>query len=1459
MLRHASLCFQKWKKCKIPLYVLFPVALSGCELETNDYTKPQLVDLTAIPPSAQCEFGGNEVRTGLDSNDNNVLEESEVSSSTYSCNPAEKVQITAASMSFNVAEDESLSAQLTAPDTDEAISYHLSLHPSKGMTTLNEDGSFTYTPHSNVVGSDFFTYNISVDGETSNTAVIEITIAPENDAPLAQSIDLYAYNSTLMQQQLVASDIDSSALTFSLQDSPNFGTASIDETGLLTYRAREGYMGADHITFSVSDGEHRSTADINITVTDTVLQISSESPAQYSVEQGVIEQQSTTLTNQGDEFVLVWTINWPQWYTLVTDVISIAPHSSIDIAFDVDTTNLAEGSYQGTVSYSSAEPGMPSHNQNLLLEVTENISAPATINDLATSGHVEFNQANLQWTAVADSGRRGLPVSSYDLRYSTSQITEENWDSAQAIAFSRSPSPAETLDSILITELIAETTYFFAIKSLDRNERVSGLSNVASFTTPLPPIPDVLRNATVTLKESEQTTVNIVLNNTGQSLLRYSANISSQAMTQASSQASIRSKPARQPLSVSSMASHSGNIIIKLNDSQPSARSFNELLSQYKLQERESIDSLNLRVVRPDQQDPAAFVQLINDLNNQPQVDYAEPDYNIQAFYLPNDAHFDDQWALNNEGQTGGGFDNDINAPETWENFRDASNMIVAVIDTGVDYGHQDLNANIWTNPGEIADNGLDDDNNGYVDDIHGYDFINTDADPMDDHAHGTHVAGIIGAKGNNGQGISGTAHTAQIMAVKFLSAYGGGSTSGAISSIVYAVDNGAKVLNNSWGGGPHSEALFDAIAYANEQDVLFLAAAGNASNDNDNTPSYPASYDLPNIISVASTDHNDQLSYFSNYGMSVDIAAPGSDILSTVPQDNYDTFSGTSMATPFVAGAAILIRSHFPQLSALETKEILLTNVDELAHLNEMVASGGRMNLHSALAAAAYSNYALITDGEAGEIAPGESATIQVSIDATDKLAGVYENTIAITTNAPGHEEIAVALSVTVEFDEEAPATVSDLQLNDISTDSALLQWTTPGDDGLTGKASVITLAYATTEITSESWAEAVHIGGPAPSDAGSSQEFRINGLLANTQYYFAMKVSDNSGQASALSNVVAATTPIGAILDAPTTIETVTLNEGESQTLPLLLSNLGDEQLDYRINLSAPVDDSSPTQQFQSVDHAKGAADLRTGAISPQGHGGPDNFGYTWADSDEGQVVFDWTDISSTGTSLIFGDDTVSPAVNLGFGFEFYGTEYNQVYVSSNGFLSFESTHNGCCSGQPLPSADIYQNLIAWAWKDLHPQGGSVHYQAIGDDFILQFTGYGEFGRAGTVTAQVILSSNGTIKLQYLSFNGFNTSNLSVGIENQDSSDGLQVVFNAAYLKDELAIEIATSLPWASVSQSSGSILAAASEEIELTFDASDVPPGNYQGAVIIESNDATQPEVTIPISMEVNALPE
>ena len=239
--------------------------------------------------------------------------------------------------------------------------------------------------------------------------------------------------------------------------------------------------------------------------------------------------------------------------------------------------------------------------------------------------------------------------------------------------------------------------------------------------------------------------------------------------------------------------------------------------------------------------------------------------------------------------------------------------MVVGVIDTGIDYKHEDLAANIWINPGEIPDNGIDDDNNGYVDDIHGINSITGSGDPMDDHYHGTHCAGIIGAVGDNGKGITGVNWTVKIIGIKFVSG-GFGLDSDAVESINYAVglrNRGVniRVLSNSWGGGGYSQSLLDAINQANTSGILFVAAAGNNSSDNDASLFYPASYDTLNVLAVASTDHNDNLSSFSNYGATtVDIAAPGSSILSTYPNNNYYSTSGTSMATPHVAGAAALL-----------------------------------------------------------------------------------------------------------------------------------------------------------------------------------------------------------------------------------------------------------------------------------------------------------------------------------------------------------------------------------------------------------------------------------------------------------------------------------------------------------------------------------------------------------------------
>src|SRR6266581_2407804 len=341
-------------------------------------------------------------------------------------------------------------------------------------------------------------------------------------------------------------------------------------------------------------------------------------------------------------------------------------------------------------------------------------------------------------------------------------------------------------------------------------------------------------------------------------------------------------------------------------------------------------------------------------LARHPKVEAAEPNYIVKAVATPDDPRYPEQWSLNNIGQTGGTPGADIDAPEAWDRVTGSSGIVVAVIDTGVDYTHPDLAANIWTNPGEIPGNGIDDDGNGYVDDVHGFDFCNNDNDPMDDHGHGTHVSGTIAAVGNNGIGVAGVNWSAQIMPVKFLGPGGSGYTSDAIRAVLYATDMGARVLNNSWGGGGYSEALRDAVVAAYEANVLFVAAAGNSSNNADVVPLYPAAYDVPNVISVAATDHYDGLAYFSNYGPnSVHLGAPGVNILSTVSAtgdpccsdaSGYKLLSGTSMATPHVAGSAALLLAQDASRSAIGLKSLLLDTVNPVPSLAGITVTGGRL-----------------------------------------------------------------------------------------------------------------------------------------------------------------------------------------------------------------------------------------------------------------------------------------------------------------------------------------------------------------------------------------------------------------------------------------------------------------------------------------------------------------------------------
>jgi len=357
--------------------------------------------------------------------------------------------------------------------------------------------------------------------------------------------------------------------------------------------------------------------------------------------------------------------------------------------------------------------------------------------------------------------------------------------------------------------------------------------------------------------------------------------------------------------------------------------------------------------------------KILKQYRSNPIFEYIEPDYirtlgtiSTQATF-PNDPSFNQLWGLHNTGQSGGTPDADIDAPEAWDIQKGNPNLVIGVLDTGVDYNHPDLAGNIWTNPGEIAGDGIDNDGNGYVDDIRGWDFAYNDNNPSDVQGHGTHVSGTIAGKGNNGVGVTGVAWNAKIMPLKFLNDQGSGSTSNAILAINYATAKGVKLTNNSWGGGGFSQGLYNAINAAGQAGALFIAAAGNNGNNNDANPFYPASYNLANIISVAATNRNDQLVTFantggwwgSNYGLtSVDLGAPGSDIYSLAPGGGYATLSGTSMASPHVAGAAALLWSQNPTWTAQQVKNALMNTGDPLASLAGKTVSGKRLNVFKAL-----------------------------------------------------------------------------------------------------------------------------------------------------------------------------------------------------------------------------------------------------------------------------------------------------------------------------------------------------------------------------------------------------------------------------------------------------------------------------------------------------------------------------
>jgi len=502
----------------------------------------------------------------------------------------------------------------------------------------------------------------------------------------------------------------------------------------------------------------------------------------------------------------------------------------------------------------------------------------------------------------------------------------------------------------------------------------------------------------------------------------------------------------------------------------------------------------------------AALARLARD----PFVEYAEPNYILAADRLPDDPDLGRLHAFNNTGQLGGMPGADIDVLRAWNITTGSRDVIVAVIDTGVDAAHPDLAANMFTNGGEIAGNGVDDDGNGFVDDARGWDFVNNDNDPYDDNGHGTHVSGTIGAVGDNGIGLAGVAWRVALLPVKFLGSEGFGFSSDAIRSIDYAHQMGARVLNASWGGGAFSLALRDAIAAGAPEGVLFVAAAGNAAVDNDDLPQYPASYHLPNVVGVAATDESDALAPFSNWGgHTVLLGAPGVSILSTVPGGFYSVKKGTSMATPMVVGAVALLDAAEPGLDVETIVARLAASADPLPALAGRTISGGRLNVFRLLA----------------------------------------------------------------RPDDAPPGAIDDLVVEETGSTTARLRFTAPGDDGAQGRASAYDIRVDRDRLDMTRLDDATaFVNRVLPAEAGSVEAIEVDGLLPSTTYAFAVRARDEWETIGPAGSFAIGTTlgPPMLVVSPEAIVET--LRVGQTVERLLTIANTGAGTLDWTLERSGP-----------------------------------------------------------------------------------------------------------------------------------------------------------------------------------------------------------------------------------------------------------------------------------------------
>lgn len=932
---------------------------------------------------------------------------------------------------------------------------------------------------------------------------------------------------------------------------------------------------------------------------------------------------------------------------------------------------------------------------------------------------------------------------------------------------------------------------------------------------------------------------------------------------------------------------------------------------------RRQLPGTELYLVTPKEPTVAAFDQLQQQLNVAPDLlAYAEPDYIVhhhEAPVFPDDPSFAQQWHLHNTGQTGGTPDADIDAPEAWAVTTGSADVVVGVLDTGLDLTHPDLLANLWINPGESGDgkesDGIDNDGNGYIDDVYGWNFVTQTAAPQDDHGHGTHTSGTVGAVGGNGVGVSGVCQTVRLMGLKFLSATGSGTSSDAIEAIRYATQMGATLTSNSWGGAGFSQALLDAIEEADAAGVGFVAATGNSGVNTDLYPEYPGSFQVPNVISVAATDSSDALVWFSNYGQTTaHLAAGGLQTLSTGLGGSYVLNSGTSMAAPQVAGAAALLKAANPALTFYQIKEMLLEQVDPQPSLQGKTTTGGRLNVAKAMVPATGPQLVIAshviedigTGNNDGIPSPGETVRlvvtlrnnggfsaeqVQANLSLPTSLVGLslLQTQASYDTLLPTEKALPTAGAFEIELDAALAPTDWPLRLDlfdaqgrswgydltlkirTVSTISGVVTKTTGGDP----------VAAATLTLTGpETWTTETQADG----------SYSLN--VTNGTYQIQASATGYLSSAVATRTVPPSATAVNFALGfseenvAPLSLA-ATQPEDSTTTQTLTIQNTGDEPLTYRIEEIPPLPAGISALPVVLAQAPPAGVTPRLLTSAPnktlppprvRGLDASDNSATSlpFRDGFEDGLWGRWWESWGAGSREVVSG--LAPQGNQHFQFQFDGpadhfTGIHQIFPSGTqpGYISFWTQPGSSYEATSymilldlylvFDSSGLRYEIADFIWFFANANGRFYLNDDVGGNQAVPYLEgqwyHVEFRNLDWQTKRFDYWVNGQLIQAAVPFrNPSFASGMAYALTYNYSPNTTMGLDEVQFLPDEL--------PWLHLSSKAGTVAPGATATITATFDSQALAAGNYQGTLKVITNDPRDLDTVLPVELTVTPVP-